>query len=62
MLYKVIQSVKEEINYTLENFDLNNFKELKKILINSKGNIYTLGVGKSKIISSSLNEFFILSF
>lgn len=47
----IIKNIKNEFNYQIDNFNLNEIEILSKIILNTKGNIYFTGVGKSENIS-----------
>ncbi len=43
----IINEVKNELNYQLDNYSQINFNKIKNIILNCRGNIYFMGVGKS---------------
>ena len=51
----IIQDIKNEINYGLDNLDLNKINEIKDIIINNKNNnIFFSGIGKCETIAIHL--------
>ena len=47
MIKSIIDEIKKEFDYGIDNFDENSVIKLSQILCNTKGNIYFCGVGKS---------------
>lgn len=43
----ILDEIRSEVNYQIDNFDLDQMFNLKKMINNVKGNIYFCGVGKS---------------
>lgn len=47
MINNIIDEIKKEVDYTINNFDENSIIKLSQLLCDTKGNIYFCGVGKS---------------
>ena len=43
----ILKEIKNELNYELDNYNQINFDKIKDIILNCRGNIYFMGVGKS---------------
>ncbi len=52
----LVQEIRKEANYQLNNFDLNQINNLVKIITESKNNIYLMGVGKSGNIAKHFSD------
>ena len=48
---EILNEIKKEINYGLDNLDLNKIQELKNIILNNKGNIFISGIGKCETLA-----------
>jgi YrbI family 3-deoxy-D-manno-octulosonate 8-phosphate phosphatase len=52
----IIQEIRKEINYQLDNFDLEKINQIAYKITNCSGIIYTTGIGKSQNIAYQLSD------
>jgi arabinose-5-phosphate isomerase len=55
-IHKVVNEIKNEMNYQLNNIDIIKIKKIIEIIKNGKGNIYCSGVGKSGTVASHFSD------
>mgnify|MGYP005636775543 CR=1 FL=1 len=55
-IHKVVNEIKNEMDYQLNNIDTIKIKNLIEIIKNRKGNIYCSGVGKSGTVASHFSD------
>ena len=55
-IYKVVNEIKNEMNYQLNNIDIMKIEIIIEKIKNRKGNIYCSGVGKSGTVASHFSD------